>query len=250
MLNALFRAQSIFPTRAIVILLAGLLCGFSSASTAASSSENENSLGQGSPKQTMPPIEFRGFLSFGNRTSFSLRDLETGSSWWMHLGQERFGVRLEQFNQEEMEIIVSWQGQRTSISLKEFLNEGGMAVVSSIQLSPIVQEVYDLSEKLIKTARSKESGRLVRDQRKVEQLRSFLAQNPSVAEIHDFLPELGDALDYEEFLKIEFPPVMKGRNKQNTPRWGVDKSLDLADIEQLIASNPSASQLESALSQK
>lgn len=198
----------------------------------------------------MPPIEFRGFLSFDNRASFSLRDLETGSSWWMQLGQERFGVRLEQFNQEEIEITVSWQGQRTTIPLKEFSNSSGLAVVSSIELSPIIQEVYDLSEKLIKTSRSKESGRLVRDQRKVEQLRSFLAQNPSVAELHDFLPELGDALDYKEFLKIDFPPVMKGRNKQNTPGWGVDKSLDLRDIEKLIASNPSKAALDAALQEK
>ncbi len=125
-----------------------------------------------------------------------------------------------------------------------------MVVVSRIELSPAIQKVYNLSEKLIKTTRSKESGRLIKDQRKVEKLRSFLAQNPSVAELHDFLPKLGEALDYDEFLKIEFPPVMKGRNEQNTPGWGVDTSLDLADIEQLIASNPSASQLEATLSQK
>jgi hypothetical protein len=250
MLRELYTDSPFFSKKGMARFSMVLLCAFSHTTSASNlSGPGDSQVRDGSTSAT-PPLEFRGYLQLDGRPSFSLRDMETGGSWWMRIGQERFGFRLEQFNPEQMEITVSWDGQRTSIPLNRTSNSNGLVVDSSIDLSPAIQKVYDLSEELIKTTRSETTNRLVKDHRKVEKLRGFLAQNPSVAELHDFLPELGDAFNYDEFLKIEFPPIMKGRNKQNTPRWGVDKSMDLADIEQLIASNPSAAQLESELSQK
>jgi hypothetical protein len=195
------------------------------------------------------PLEFRGYYTFADITSFSLRDAETNRSWWVRLGQERAGVRVDAFDRSEKTITISWNGRIQRITLYEFENSSEMASWEGFTLSPINQKVYSLSEKLIKATPSNESGRLVWDHRKIKELRTFIAGNPSVSALHDFVPKLGDAVDYEEFLKIEFPEVMKGRNAQNTPRWGINRSLDIADIEQLIASKPSQAELDKALHQ-
>lgn len=234
-----FETATLHPRRAAAGLAIFLSAAFLTHTLAASSAS-----------EVQAPVEFRGYFTFGEQPSFGLRDLETGASWWMYLGQERFGFRLEGFNPQEAEITVTWNGQRAKIPLKESSATGGLAVVSSIKLSPIIQEVYERSEKLIKTTRSKKTGRMIKDHRKVEKLRSFLMQNPSVAELHNFLPEMDDSIDYDEFLKIEFPKGVQGRNKQNTARWGIDKSLDLNDIEELIASNPTKAKLDAALREK
>jgi hypothetical protein len=196
------------------------------------------------------PIEFRGYYIFDGTPSFSLRDVETGSSWWAHLGQERSGFQVEAFRPLEKKLIVSWNNQPHALVLKEFENSTRFVSLTSTSLSPINQKIYKMSEQLIKTTLSRETSRLVKDHREVKKLRSFLAQNPSVSALHDFLPELGEALDYEEFLEIEFPKVMKSRNEQNTPGWGIDKSVGLEEIEAMIARGASESEMNQLLAEK
>jgi len=196
------------------------------------------------------PVEFRGYALYGGEPRFSLRDLETGHAWWMKTGEERLGFRIEGFNAHEKTLLVSREGTSREIPLKEPEDHILMVRSSISSLSPINRKVYLLSERLIRASRSEATGRLVRDDRHVQKLREYLLTNPSVQDLHAFLPELGDAIDYDEFLKIDFPDVVNGRNKQNTPRWGIDRSLDLRDIEQLVATNPTKAELDSALQEK
>ncbi|WPJ94192.1 hypothetical protein SH580_12185 [Coraliomargarita algicola] len=196
------------------------------------------------------PVEFRGYYIINGTSYFSLRDMEMGGSWWAQIGQVRSGFKVEAFNPTKKELVISWNQQAHTLLLKEFENSRHFIALESMQISPLNQKVYEMSERLIQSTLSQETGRLVKDNRKVEQLRRFLAQNPSLSELNDFLPEMGDAINYDEFFKIEFPPIMTGRNKQNTPRWGIDKSVDLKEIESMIASGASTEDMNRLLTEK
>lgn len=112
MLNALFRAQSIFPTRAIVILLAGLLCGFSSASTAASSSETNGWHDQGSPEEAKQPFELSGILQLGGKSQASIHPKSgEGRAVWLAPGQTRGNLSLIEINSQKSQVKIRYAGE-------------------------------------------------------------------------------------------------------------------------------------------
>lgn len=203
------------------------------------------------------PFELRGVFFYGSHRSFSLHDTETGASWWLPVGAARGELVVRSYDDLQSTLLLDWRGEAVSLKMKNGLSAAHELALkysspakSFDSLSEVNQRIYRQSDQLIRLARSASTGRVVRDQAKVQELRAFISTDPSATELLNFVPTLGDSVDYEEFLKIDFPKVMKSRNKQNTPGWGIDKSVGLEEIEAMIASGASESEMNQLLTDK
>lgn len=157
------------------------------------------------------------------------------------------------FDPSGSELQIRWRSEVLTLGLAGG-SGSGLAVdgtrLAPAELSAINQQSLSRHTVLVKLQKSVETGRQVRDSRVQKCLELFLLTNPSVAAFHDFLPSIQDSLDFEELMKIDFPSVIEGRNKQDTARWGVDKFVDQSEIEEMLACNPTTAQMNALLREK
>lgn len=196
-------------------------------------------------------IEIRGLLKVDDHLRFSIRDNETGRSWWADFDTLRYGVRLLDYDISTQRVRFEWRGKEYVQGLAEADGASLGILISQTELSSYNKTLLEKSSLLIRETTSPKTGRSVRDQREVERLQTFLRTNPGVAEVHDTLPlEFGDSLDYDVFLKLDAPSIMKSRNRQNTARWGVRKDVDENAVVEALRKNPSGAELDSLIARQ
>lgn len=68
------------------------------------------------------PAELRGIVHLSSEMQFSLRERESGQRFWLKLGQERHGIRLEDYDPDTRLLMVTYQGQNFEIGLEDNSN--------------------------------------------------------------------------------------------------------------------------------
>lgn len=77
------------------------------------------SLAENTRESPSSPIEMRGILQLSSETQFSLRERSSGQHYWLKLGQERNGLRLDAYDRETQLLAVTYHGQNYKIGLEE-----------------------------------------------------------------------------------------------------------------------------------
>lgn len=87
------------------------------------------SLCMASPKVELP-VELRGIFNYGEEIAFSLHFPDLNQSTWLQLEDERHGVKLADFDDENRELIIRVNGYSYRLALKT-PEEMPLAVVNS-----------------------------------------------------------------------------------------------------------------------
>jgi hypothetical protein len=189
-------------------------------------------------------IEIRGLLQVNDRLQFNILDTETGHSWWTELNRPRYGLKPLEYDPSTKELRFQWRGEEYVQGIAKSDGLPQVVLFSRSKLSAFNRTLLEKSPRLIRKTISPETGRLVRDQKEVARLQKFLRTNPSVTNALNTLPDtFGDQLDYEVFLNLDAPSIMKSRNRQNTARWEVRDNVDEGAVVETLRNNPSAAAL-------
>ena len=75
-------------------------------------------------------IEFRGFLTLGNITQFSLYNKRENKGYWISLNQSKGGIRVSNFDKRSKSVTVSMNGRTERVTLMSATSTS-LPVVSS-----------------------------------------------------------------------------------------------------------------------
>lgn len=108
--------------RAVTSLVLSLICSISSAGADLQSLLQNSPFGRGTAEvapvpETAGTLEFRGLSTEGDRTFFSIRDVQTERSYWLQLGEEGPGFVLAGFNPERATLSLVRAGRRHEVAL-------------------------------------------------------------------------------------------------------------------------------------